>query len=315
MAIIKHCIICGKEIIAKESAIGHRATNYCSQKCYAEARKKFVINTCLQCNNEFKIPISYKHYKRFCSEECVEHYNNDLDKGIGKIKRTKNRWIKSNCKTCGQEYWKWGEKGTVYCNSHCKPSKEFTLVCQYCNNEFTTKRKESKFCSVSCGSKYNSKLQGLGTKVKPDIVWNKGLTKENSEKVKEMSKKIAIGNSNAIINGRRINTQYKTIRPEGFDHVIRSTWEYNFAKILRYLNRQYKYEHTRFILSDGRTYIPDFYDIQKDCYYEIKGYFHDDAKIKLELFRKDYPDIKLKLIDSKQYLRLKKIFETKIKWE
>ena len=312
MSIIKHCKICGNEIILKPTAAEHRASNYCSRECYAKARQKIKIINCIYCNKEIEVSVPYEYYTKFCSDECVENYNKDLD--AGKIKGNKNRWHKSNCQTCGNEYWKLDPK-SKYCNANCKPSKEYTLICQYCNQEFTTKRKESKFCSVSCGSKYNSKLQCFGTKVKPNTVWNKGLTKENSEKVKEMSKKIAIGNSNAIMNGRKINTQYKTIRPEGFGHVVRSTWEYNFAKILRYLNRQYKYENERFILSDGRTYIPDFYDIKRDCYYEIKGYFHDDAKAKLELFKKDYPYIKLRLIDTKKYLRIKKIFETKIKWE
>lgn len=345
MAIIKHCIICGKKIIAKESAINHRATKYCSKECYAKARKKFTMNICLQCNKEFEIPINYKHYKRFCSDTCIEHYNSDLDKGIGRIKRTKNRWIKSNCKTCRQEYWKWGEKGTIYCNSYCKPSPVFTLVCQHCNNEFTTKRKESKFCSVSCGSKYNSQKQGFGTKVKPDVIWNKGLdiTDKRIQKSVEKQKKtfaknlaegkitmyftnkklteqhkrkISNGLAKAIIEGRKNTTIFSHggIRKD-LGYYVRSGWEANFARILKYLNRQYDFEKHTFPLSNGKNYIPDFYDYKRNCYYEIKGKFTEDGKDKLECFIKDYPDIKLKLIDYKKYNRLIKYFKNKICFE
>lgn len=303
MAIIKHCIICGNEISLKPSAAEHRTANYCSQKCYAKARKKFVINTCLQCNKEFEVPISYKHYKRFCSDECIEHYNNDLDKGIGKIKRTKNRWIKSNCKTCGREYWKWGEKGTIYCNSHCKPSPTFNLVCQYCNKEFTTKRKESKFCSVSCGSKYNSQKQGFGTKVHSNMFWDNNLN-ENER----MEKRFL----NCKKNKKSL---YKSGFRDDLTHYVRSSWEANFARVLNYLNRNYEYEKQHFTLSNGTKYYPDFYDYKRNCFYEIKGFWKNGSQEKYNLFLSEYPHIKIKLIDAKQYFKIQKIFENKVEWE
>ena len=53
---------------------------------------------------------------------------------------------------------------------------------------------------------------------------------------------------------------------------VRSTWEANFARILRYLEIEFDYEGKRFTLKDGLTYSPDFYMTKRDMYYEIKGH-------------------------------------------
>lgn len=95
---------------------------------------------------------------------------------------------------------------------------------------------------------------------------------------------------------------------------FRSNWEANFARILNYQNKTWEYEPHTFSLSNGKTYTPDF--ISENVYYEIKGRFTDACKEKIELFKKDYPDIQFELIDCVKYELLKLEYKNLIpNWE
>ena len=50
--------------------------------------------------------------------------------------------------------------------------------------------------------------------------------------------------------------------------------------------------------------MPDFYDVKRKIFYEIKGQMRNDAKEKIELFKKDYPNIKLHVIDRPKYIKI-----------
>lgn len=91
-------------------------------------------------------------------------------------------------------------------------------------------------------------------------------------------------------------------------HYVRSGWEHNFARILQWCQLDYNYENEKFRLSDGSVYIPDFYVYADNTYYEVKGELRETAKKKIELFKKDYPDKQLILVDSKVYHSLIKQF-------
>lgn len=91
-------------------------------------------------------------------------------------------------------------------------------------------------------------------------------------------------------------------------HYVRSGWEHNFARILQWCQLDYNYENEKFRLSDGSVYIPDFYVYADDTYYEVKGELRETAKKKIELFKKDYPEKRLILVDSKVYHSLIKQF-------
>ena len=63
-------------------------------------------------------------------------------------------------------------------------------------------------------------------------------------------------------------------------------------------NKRLLYESQCFYLSDGTRYTPDFHCPKEDIYYELVGTrqaWHQ-SKRKLELFKKDYPDINFKII-------------------
>ncbi|MNV86306.1 hypothetical protein D3C71_1803300 [compost metagenome] len=51
-------------------------------------------------------------------------------------------------------------------------------------------------------------------------------------------------------------------------------------------------------------------------YSEVKGFWYEDARQKFDLFREQYPDIKIDVVDTKVYNVLEKQFKPLIKeWE
>ena len=88
---------------------------------------------------------------------------------------------------------------------------------------------------------------------------------------------------------------------------MRSSWEVGFAKYCIINHIKYKYEPKAFEIiykyegdkKEG-TYRPDFYLPETNEYIEIKGYWRDDAKIKFDAFKKQYPNINIKILMNKK---------------
>lgn len=100
---------------------------------------------------------------------------------------------------------------------------------------------------------------------------------------------------------------------------FRSTWEANIARILNNSNISFIYESKKFILpynGDTLVYIPDFYLPDTDTYIEVKGFWRKNSKLKVQLFREQYPDKLLIIIDKPIYKQLQKEYQNQItKWE
>ena len=101
---------------------------------------------------------------------------------------------------------------------------------------------------------------------------------------------------------------------EDLGHYVRSTWEANICRILRFLKIPYEYEPEIFQLSNGAFYIPDL-KVGNEIYFEIKAFWSDKARRKFELFKKEYPEIKTALIEPAEYKLLEKRFKSLINWE
>ena len=96
---------------------------------------------------------------------------------------------------------------------------------------------------------------------------------------------------------------------------FRSSWEANYARLLNYQGVIWEYEKDTFELSSGGSYTPDF-KIGSNEYVEIKGWLTDVAKEKLQLFKNEYPHIKLQLIQRDEYRKLYKEYSKEIPlWE
>lgn len=90
---------------------------------------------------------------------------------------------------------------------------------------------------------------------------------------------------------------------EDIDLTCRSTTEANYARYLKFIGVKYLYEPTVFTLSNGQKYTPDFYLPETNKYVEVKGFWkpetfalHTKLQQKYNLFTKEFPEIKLKLL-------------------
>lgn len=112
----------------------------------------------------------------------------------------------------------------------------------------------------------------------------------------------------AGISGKRtVGPKGSLTRYLGADGLItrfRSTWEAAFARHLDSLGLKWAYEAHTYILSDGRSYTPDFWIPSLDRYFEVKGYMSDAAAEKLELFISQYPGIDLQIVDKDTFAEL-----------
>lgn len=66
---------------------------------------------------------------------------------------------------------------------------------------------------------------------------------------------------------------------------LRSNWETYAAKLILYSGYTYEYEHKRYFLAPGVSYLPDFYIPELGLYIEVKGFLLEKDKVKLNLFR------------------------------
>jgi len=112
-------------------------------------------------------------------------------------------------------------------------------------------------------------------------------------------------------------------------HYVRSTWEANMARIYQKFNRQYKYETKRFYIklgNDSFSYCPDFYFLDKNRYYEIKGHAKSSEEwicpcktcVKNRAIMKEVVKkfgVKITLVGKKEYDMIKRRFKDEINWE
>lgn len=104
------------------------------------------------------------------------------------------------------------------------------------------------------------------------------------------------------------------------DMYFRSSWEANYARVLKCSQIDYYFEQKSFLIdlpNGGKSrYTPDFYLPQHDKFIEVKGYWMPNARIKYILFKKQYPNIKIEILDGEKYNQLKEEYKELIKeWE
>lgn len=61
-------------------------------------------------------------------------------------------------------------------------------------------------------------------------------------------------------------------------------------------NITYQYQGKRFV----GTYRPDFYVDEFGKYLEVKGYWRDDARVKFEAFKQEYPNLSIEVWDTRK---------------
>lgn len=286
----KVCGICGKPFYASPAQIKRSKTGvvYCSKKCRGLATrgknnpgfKERIPCICKQCGKSFSVHPSTVNKGRgiYCSKQCAE---------AGLIT------TKHECPTCRKSI----QGQNLYCSNECRDAarpkaKKDLVECSYCHTTFEArpievKNGNAKFCSRDCWRKYKSSH--------------------------------AENNYTHAHGGKRADLD---------NRYFRSSWEANWARYLNWLVetktiQKWEYEVDTFefinIKRGTRFYTPDFKVFNNDGsieYHEIKGYMDSKSATKLKRMAKNYPNIKIILIEKSEYQAVARQLKTFLpNWE
>ena len=245
---------------------------------------------------------NYDHGKGDICKKCGKvHISGRLDKSSwnkGLTKETDERVMKYAKDLLGHFGWMnghipWnkGKKGYIPWNKGLTKKTDERIV------------KQAKKHSVTLRSP-NYKPGNLWRKGR--TAWNKGLTKETDERVKKYA--------DATLGHKPRGTNFRFIDRLG--HGVRSSWEMEFAFMLKNIGVSYIYESTAFeVLINGRIhkYHPDF-EVRKDYFIEIKGFVRLVEILKLNAFINQYPHIKLVILGLDNHIERKELQCRVVPW-
>jgi hypothetical protein len=157
-------------------------------------------------------------------------------------------------------------------------------------------------------------------------VWNKGLTKETDGRVKKNAEAISKTAQQKIKNGTYIShsmgiearkklSKEMSLRNRGgkckwfcvAGQKVQGTWEREIALLFAkeginwYKPKTHKDVWIYKINGKEKSYTPDFYLQDYNCYFEIKGYWWGEDKEKMEKILRQYPERKLYIIMKNDY--------------
>jgi hypothetical protein len=170
------------------------------------------------------------------------------------------------CSVCGDEYEVRKTSSRKTCSVECGHKLQAEKVsgarkredrsCANCGEVFTvTPSSERVNCSDECSSEYFSDLY-----TGRDIDWADKISKGRAEYLRE-------------------NEATSWELNEELGHVVKSTWEEDFAYML--YERGIEYEYEGIVVEVGnRRYLPDF--VLRDAVVEVKGWTRDRDKKKAE---------------------------------
>ncbi len=228
--------------------------------------------------------------------------------------------------------------------------------CKSCNKQiYDNPKKETTFCYRCSAKTYKNPSKPISRKkiresrekfyAQGGKPWNHGLNKTNSQIWRETSEKIAKALSGRSLEdrcGKEWTDAFKKCMSKKFSgsgnpmfgkpsphskkgfrkdlgHFVRSSWEADFARILKLYKLKYQYEPKTFFLKrkNGEIihYTPDFFVPLKNTFYEVKGFLRDLDEEKINLFKEQYPQYKFVLINTTRFAELSLDHKNLIKWE
>jgi predicted nucleic acid-binding Zn ribbon protein len=204
--------------------------------------------------------------------------------------------------------------------------------CEYCKK--ICKSKNSLRChEIRCKLNPNVKVWNNGVKKgEGRPAWNKGLTKDTDKRMKKRSETFhkRIENGEIKIQGHphsketkerlsRIRSEYlasaenaggfkdvgwyKISNVNNEEFIVRGLWEYNVALKLNDQNILWiRNQYLNYFIDDvKKTYNPDFYLPEFDEFIEVKGFFSEKDKIKMDAVIDQDPNIKIRFMKEKEY--------------
>jgi hypothetical protein len=192
--------------------------------------------------------------------------------------------------------------------------------CSVCG-AFFEGHKHKKTCSSKCAHRAQAivvqqKMMNDNPMKKPDVAKKMSTTRSQRFKDDPQFKElVAAYTRKAWADGKYDNVKvgqckwYDHARPDGTTVKLQGTWEVVFARWLDAQGIRYDAHRGRIKYHDAqgteRSYYPDFYVIDENCYYDVKGvYFNDLQEAKFELIRKSNPTIDIKIIDRQAFKSL-----------
>lgn len=207
-------------------------------------------------------------------------------------------------------------------------------ICEACGKEFFRTKSQVKFqpyrfCSRECAWTDVSKRHKRDGH--PKGMLGKHHTNENKELFRNLStgRKKSRGTIMKMLKTKELRGTDKHYRPEcswktgraddlGDIH-FRSSWERNYARYLNFLIKKkqiksWEYEKETFWFEKIKrgvvSYKPDFRVINNNGtveYHEVKGWMDARSATKLKRMRIYHPEIKMVLVDSREYKQLAKM--------
>jgi len=169
--------------------------------------------------------------------------------------------------------------------------------------------KETNEILARTGNKIGAALYGR--------TWENLHGKEKAEELRAFHSRRMKGRNNHMF-GRRAPHRRGGFRQD-LRHYVRSSWEADFARILKLHNLEYEYEPKTFELvrEDGNIlhYTPDFYVKTQNTFYEIKGWMHELDQEKIDLFQKQYPQYRFTVINTTKFAEFAVKYKSLILWE
>jgi len=291
-----------------------------------------VENVCKICNSKFLVEYK-KRNKATCGKECGYAFRS-LQR---KESRESDVGIQKKCPDCGFSFLDNTRRQTMQRCSLCTTSK--MVKTRKDGGTYVQSEERRKWQSEMMKRKYEEgwnpntddhrkKLSRImkekwssGKMKREGLHWTQ--TEEGKRRLsqkakgrklsKEACKKMSIAAAERILKGKRLRHRGRGGIREDLGFYVRSSWEANFARVLRYLQKEFEYEPEYFSLDNGKSYIPDFK--VGDCFYEIKGYMSQASKEKIELFKQKFPQIDLKIIGPVEYNELYQTYGGFVNWE
>lgn len=253
---------------------------------------------CKNCEREFEVIFSRKYKAKFCSKKCKYEYgiSQEQKDSIGKrMKGKKLRLGEHHTKETKLKFSNIAKKRTGIKNGNYKTGKfckDKKYNCIVCGKKIGNRGVTSK--CLSCSRKIYQNIRYCKICDKKIYKYNKtGLCGSCGCKKRDNSRQK--GKSNPMF-GRVVKPYWIKYKGTHF----RSNWEMWFSQFLNLSKIKWLYESKTFDLGNT-TYTPDFYIPKWDLYIEIKGYFSDKAKNKINCFRKKYNKINFTIIDELKF--------------
>jgi hypothetical protein len=163
----------------------------------------------------------------------------------------------------------------------------------------------------------------------PRVAWNKGLNKKidircarSEESCIQSGITFKKRYKKGLIASRQGRSGYNKLpafswyacyytKEDGSILRVRSGWEKTFCQLLDNIEANWWYEPKTFKLSNGTHYTPDFKVVYpkrlqwmfgcKEEYIEIKGWWYKGSQEKVECFKRDFPRLRLRVIDAASF--------------